>query len=128
MIRMSKYTTDKEWFSPATLDKIISSGASPKWFIDKRLLDFVDQIREHFGKPIILNQSKQGLIRRGFRTAKENEDLKGATFSQHLYGRAADINVVGIPDKEVAEYARSIGVPYVLDEPGWTHIDVRNVL
>ena len=131
MIQMSKYTFDKEWFSPKTLDMIRSKGLNPKIFLDQRILDFVDQIREHFGKPILMNQSKLGLTLRGFRTFEEQKALQSetalaATFSQHCYGRAADISVSGIPDIEVVPYCNLLKIPFVLPENGWTHIDVRN--
>lgn len=132
MIQVSKYTFDKEWFSPRALDLFLSKGLNPKIFLDQRLLDYVDKIREHFGKPILINQPKVGLVLRGFRLFEEQQDLRkvkpdlAASFSQHCYGRASDISVSGISDIDVQDYCRLIKVPFVLPENGWTHIDVRN--
>jgi uncharacterized protein YcbK (DUF882 family) len=126
MIQLSKYTMDVEWFSPKTLDAIRKRSLNPKIFLDQRILDFVDQLREYFGKPLLLNHEDYSL--RGFRTFEENKTIQGsAEYSQHCYGRAADITIIGIPDAIVAEHAKSIGVPYVLLENGWVHMDVRNL-
>ncbi len=94
-----------------------ADGSDPI-FIDSELVDILQKIRSHFGKVTITS---------AYRTPTHNKKVGGTTYSQHLYGRAADIKVQGIAPKEVAEYAESL-----LDAGGigiyntFTHIDVRS--
>lgn len=71
-----------------------------------------------------------------FRTAAHNKNVKGATYSQHCYGKAADIRVQGVSVEEVADYAETLlkgtgGIgryPVKKGRPaGWVHVDVREV-
>ena len=55
--------------------------------IDESLVVLLQCIREHFGKPITITS--------GYRTAAHNAAVGGAKSSQHLLGRAADIQVQG---------------------------------
>jgi uncharacterized protein YcbK (DUF882 family) len=88
-------------------------------FIDSELVSVLQKIRNHFGKAVTITSA--------YRTPKHNKSVGGTTYSQHLYGRAADIKVQGIAPSEVAKYAETL-----LDEGGigiyntFTHIDVRS--
>lgn len=84
-----------------------SSGArdgSDAIMIDQTLVVLLQAIREHFGKPITITS--------GYRTAAHNATVGGAKSSQHLLGRAADIQVAGVSVEDVAAYAESL-------LPGW---------
>ena len=90
-------------------------------FISTGLVQILQQIRYHFGKPITINS--------GYRTEDYNKSAKvgGSAYSQHLYGMAADIVVKGVSPAKVAEYAETL-----LPNSGgigrydtFTHIDVR---
>ena len=87
-------------------------------FIDSELVEILQQIRTHFKKPVTITSA--------YRTPPHNKSCGGTTYSQHLYGKAADIKVQGIAPKDVAKYAETL-----LDEGGigiyntFTHIDVR---
>ena len=59
-------------------------GSDPV-FIDTALAELLERIREHFGKPVTITSA--------YRTPAHNAKAGGAKFSQHLYGRAADIRV-----------------------------------
>ena len=72
--------------------------------IDESLVMLLQCIREHFGKPITITS--------GYRTAAHNAAVGGAKSSQHLLGRAADIQVQGVSVEDVAAYAESL-------MPGW---------
>ena len=88
-------------------------------FIDSELVEILQKIRTHFKKPVTITSA--------YRTPPHNKSCGGTTYSQHLYGKAADIKVQGIAPKDVAKYAETL-----LDEGGigiyntFTHIDVRS--
>ena len=95
-----------------------SDGSDPI-FISPELVEILQKIRVHFGKPITINS--------GFRTASHNKKVGGATYSQHLYGTAADIVVKGVEPKKVAAYVETL-----MPKSGgigiystFTHVDVR---
>ena len=74
-------------------------GSDPV-FIDTALAELLERIREHFGKPVTITSA--------YRTPAHNAKAGGAKFSQHLYGRAADIRVQGASVEDVAAYAESL--------------------
>ena len=94
--------------------------------IDQTLVVLLQAIREHFGKPITITS--------GYRTAAHNAAVGGAKSSQHLLGRAADIQVQDTDPLAVAAYAESLmpGWGGVGRYPvkagrtkGWVHVDTR---
>lgn len=87
--------------------------------ISPELVKVLQKIRTHFGKPITINSA--------YRTVKHNKAEGGATYSQHLYGTAADIVVSGVAPKTVAAYARKIMPDYggVGTYSSFVHVDVR---
>lgn len=94
--------------------------------VDQTLVVLLQAIREHFGKPITITS--------GYRTAAHNKSVGGAKSSQHLLGRAADIQVAGTTVEAVAAYAESLmpdwgGVgryPVKAGRTkGWVHVDTR---
>ena len=100
-------------------------GSDPV-FIDSALVELLEQLRAHFGKPVTITSA--------YRTPAHNAKAGGATFSQHLYGRAADIRVQGVSVEDVAAYAESLmpdwgGVGrYPIKAgraTGWVHVDTR---
>ena len=94
--------------------------------VDQALPVLLQAIREHFGKPITITS--------GYRTAAHNKSVGGAKSSQHLLGRAADIQVAGVSVEDVASYAEALmpdwgGVgryPVKAGRTkGWVHVDTR---
>ena len=70
-------------------------------FIDSELVEILQKIRNHFGKPVNITS--------GFRTASKNAMIKNAAkFSQHLYGKAADIWISGVTVEQIAAYAETL--------------------
>lgn len=52
-------------------------------------------LRDHFDAPITINS--------GYRSPEHNKKVGGASRSQHLYGKAADIVVKGVAPQKVYE-------------------------
>lgn len=95
-----------------------TDGSDPI-FIDYDLVNILQKIRNHFGKSVTITSA--------YRTPTKNKACGGETYSQHLYGKAADIKVTGVTPKKVAAYANTL-----LPNKGgigtyktFTHIDVR---
>ena len=104
-------------------------------YVDVQIVDHVQQIRSGLGRPLILNSA--------FRSPLHNRSVGGATFSRHIYGDAADIDVdQGRPDasqraQEIFNEARDVGVDFIspLSETSvavdgdirvsWIHMDDR---
>lgn len=97
-------------------------GSDPV-FIDDDLVNILQQIRDHFGKAVTITSA--------FRTASYNSSKKvgGAKYSQHLYGKAADIKVSGVAASVVADFAETLmpSTGGVGRYSTWTHVDVRKV-
>ena len=95
-----------------------TDGSDPV-FIDSDLVNVLQKIRSHFGKSVTITSA--------YRTPTHNKSVGGTTYSQHLYGKAADIKISGVTPKKVADYAETL-----LDKGGigiyntFTHIDVRS--
>ena len=89
-------------------------------FVDSELVEVLQKIRTHFGKPVTITSA--------YRTPTRNKAVGGTTYSQHLYGRAADIKVNGVTPKNVAAYAEKL----MPNKGGigiygtFTHVDVRS--
>lgn len=97
-----------------------NDGSDPV-FVAPELVEVLQKIRIHFGKPVTINS--------GYRTPTYNKKVGGAAYSQHLYGTAADIVVRGVAPKTVAAYAEillpnkgGIGI-----YSSFVHVDVREV-
>lgn len=90
-------------------------------FVAPKLVEILQNVREHFGKPVNINSA--------YRTPAYNKEIGGATYSQHQYGTAADIRINGISPVDVAAYVETL----MPDSGGigiystFTHIDVRDV-
>ena len=94
--------------------------------IDPRLVEVLQNVRDHFGVSVNLNC--------GFRCPTHNSKVSGASKnSKHMLGQAADIVVCGVHPFRVARYidtipgfAGRIGC-YTFDDKGsgFVHVDVR---
>ena len=88
-------------------------------FIDSYLVSILDILRNHVGKPVIINS--------GYRTPTRNKAVGGAKYSYHMRGMAADIRINGMTAKEIAKELNKI-VPYecgIIVYNTWVHIDTR---
>lgn len=87
--------------------------------MDKETLEVLEDVRAHFGKPVVITS--------GCRCAKYNERVGGAPNSKHVEGRAADFRVHGIKAEDVYAYLDE-QYPYSLGlglYPTWVHVDTR---
>ena len=95
-----------------------TDGSDPI-FIDSELVSVLQKIRAYFGKSCTITSA--------YRTPTKNKACGGSTYSQHMYGRAADVKISGVSPAKVAAYAETL-----LKNKGgigiystFTHIDVR---
>jgi len=107
-VQLSKNFTLKEFQCPCC-------GAVK---VNPELVRRLQKMRDKLGKPIMINS--------GYRCADHNKVIGGATKSQHLYGNAADISVVGMSAGELADFAEQFFEDGGLGRyPGHVHVDVR---
>lgn len=85
--------------------------------IDTLLVQYLQQIRTHFGKPVYLT---------AYRCKTHNARTPNAApNSRHIYGQAADFHIDGVAPAEIAKYAESIGVKGIGLYDTFVHIDTR---
>lgn len=89
-----------------------------------RLMDYLDKVREAFGKAIIVTS--------GFRSPLLNEHIKGSDKSQHMKGQAADIRPHDIKElRQLFDLIRKIGGfdQLIYEEPEgrtpWIHVSIN---
>lgn len=118
--------TDKSYLSKNFRVREFSchgSGCCSTVKIDPALVEYLQKIRDHFGKPVTISS--------GYRCKTYNSMISNAASkSKHMDGMAADIKVEGIAPAEVAKYAESIGIKgiglYETDKDGYfVHVDTR---
>lgn len=93
---------------------------SDQIMISSNLVMTLQMIRSHFGKPVSIIS--------GYRSVAYNIKVGGAKNSYHIKGMAADINVTGVANRDVAIYASGIanGVGLYDYTGGFVHVDVRD--
>ena len=83
--------------------------------------DFVQklqQIRNHFGRPLNINSA--------YRTRSHNKKEGGSSNSYHIKGRAFDLAIKGITPNDMAKYAQSIGINGIIRYSWGIHVDSRS--
>lgn len=68
--------------------------------INMNLVQILDNIRNHFGKPAIITS--------GCRCKKHNQKVGGVQNSRHIIGKAADFYIKGISVKELLDYTKKL--------------------
>lgn len=93
------------------------SGCCTTTPIDEKLVEYLQQIRDYFGRPVYLT---------AYRCKTHNARTPNAApNSYHVYGEAADFHIDGVAPAEIAKYAESIGVKGIGLYDTFVHIDTR---
>lgn len=93
------------------------NGCCNHTIIDEKLVEYLQKIRTHFGKPVYLT---------AYRCQTHNaRTLNAAPNSYHIYGQAADFHIDGVAPAEIAKYAESIGIKGIGLYDTFVHIDTR---
>jgi len=124
-MRLSKNFTLQEFTKSQTATRLgLDNNPSEEHLEAAELLfEYVVQpVRDHFG-PTVINS--------GYRGEELNKAVGGSSRSQHCKGQAADIEVPGVSNVDVAEWIRdnlkfdqlilefhTIGIP----DSGWVHV------
>lgn len=87
----------------------------------------LEPVRRNFGQPVVVNS--------GYRAPLLNRAIGGARGSQHVLGEAADIEIPGLANADLAQwiaahlpYDQLILEAHVPGDPasGWVHVSVAN--
>ena len=123
---MSKYFSLSELTSSATaLKEGIANDPNEAQIKDLyRLMDYLDKVREAFGKAIIVTS--------GFRSPTLNDRIGGSDKSQHMKGQAADIRPHDIKElRQLFATIRKVGGfdQLIYEEPAgrtpWIHVSIN---
>lgn len=83
----------------------------------RRLCTFLEQIRLLFNKPILVSS--------GYRSFELNRVIGGSVTSAHMQGLAADINVVGVTPRVLAQRVADSSLMFdqlILEFDQWVHV------
>lgn len=86
-------------------------------FVARQLVQFLQQIRDHFGKPLIIDS--------GYHTGMEKMEEGTVPCSYHEKGYAADIRITGVSPVKLAAYAESLGIRGIGLYMDYVHVDIR---
>lgn len=103
-----------------TVKEFACNDGSDSVLIDLSLVDVLQKIRDHFGKPVIITSA--------YRTGSYNAKVGGSSTSYHVKGMAADIKISGVSCVEIACFAQTItnGVgAYYYGTSDFVHVDTR---
>jgi hypothetical protein len=111
--------------SETALRKVLNNEATPEIISALQLLavSVLQPIRDHYAKGVKVNS--------GYRSPEVNASVGGSKTSDHCKGQAADIEIPGVANAELAEYIKDTlqftqlilefytqGVP----DSGWVHV------
>ena len=104
-----KYFNYEEFDSP----DIQGSGQ----LMDTKILSMLDEVRETYGKPIIINS--------GYRTIRHNASVGGKATSSHLKGLAVDIACSNSRDRDnLLKALRQVGFNRIGIAKTFIHADI----
>lgn len=128
-MKVSKDFELREFVDPVTY---MIRGEKSIELVDNRLITLTQFFRDYFGVPTTVNNWHLGgqYNESGLRTWLTKT---GAKYSQHKYGRAADLKLQGLDPEEVRQEIRrnwpkfkTVGLTTIeKDTPTWNHISVQ---
>ena len=125
------YSMKKDWNKKLSKNfcayEFACNDKSDEFKVATELVEILQQVRDHFGKPVIINSA--------YRTPAYNISIGGSSKSQHCLGTAADIRIAGVDPIRIALYVASLpyfqnhgGIGYYSRAQvtgGFVHVDVR---
>lgn len=101
------------------VSEFVCKDGSDTVFINPGLVTVLQKIRDHFGKPVIITSA--------YRNDTYNKKVGGADYSQHKYGAAADIFIIGVSPATIAAYVETImpNTGGIGIYSSFVHVDVR---
>src|SRR5690606_30828157 len=99
------------------LTEFASRDTNAQVIVSLKLVELLQMLRDRIGVPLHVNS--------GYRTVVHNRAVNGATYSQHLYGRAADVWASGYTVDQLADLGREIGFTGILRYKTFVHLDCR---
>jgi len=127
MSQLSKYTTLQEVIKSNQASVLqIPNIPNTEQVANLKLVctEIFDKVREHFGKPIGISS--------GFRSVELNQRIGGSKSSQHMEGKALDIDgdlLGGVSNKEIFDYIKNNCIFDQLiwefgteNNPDWVHV------
>ena len=129
-MKVSKDFSLAEFVPPVIYEKYVDKSL---WFVDPKIVQIAQFIRDRFGKPITINNYLTGGSYQ-YSAFRDSACTIGATNSQHRHGRAIDFRIKGITAHEVREdiiqnygLYRPTGLTTIeADTATWVHVDCRN--
>ena len=127
-MKLSENFTMAEFIKSDTADRLgIDNTPEGEHLENAKALfeNVVQKVRDHFG-PTVINS--------GYRCPELNEAVRGSKTSQHCHGEAADIEVPGVANGDLAqwivdnlEFDQVILEFYTPGEPssGWVHVTYK---
>lgn len=101
------------------LSEFACRDGSEELMLDMDLVHKLQVLRNKLGKPIRVTS--------GYRNPEYNEKVGGVKNSQHLLGKAADIQVDGMDTVELSRHAKMVGFNGIGIYKNFVHVDVRDV-
>lgn len=86
--------------------------------VDPRLVQKLEELR-------VIVMNRPIIISSGYRSPFYNTIVGGVSHSQHILGKAADIEVKGVDNRMLGNYARIVGFSFVKVYKNHVHVDVR---
>lgn len=125
------YSLKKDWNKKLSKNfcayEFACNDKSDKFLVSTQLVEVLQQVRDHFGKPVQINSA--------YRSPAYNVSVGGSSRSQHCLGTAADICIKGVDPIRIALYVASLpyfkshgGIGYYSRAHvtgGFVHVDVR---
>jgi len=88
--------------------------------MDKELLEILDEVREHYGKPIHITS--------GYRTESHNAKVGGKPNSSHLKGLACDVACTNSRDRfHLIRLFTEYGITRIGIANNFIHIDIDDI-